>query len=200
MSTLSEKIHTTKFCFQTSRLGSIFGGTEVTIDGDGFSPKSTFVVIANQNYENNFINVTNSRITFTTRAIDTYDYRDLNHALNVGVHGLSYSVCRRSSCYFMWQTAATTFFESVNPNSISGPTNLTIIGRNLPSGSDAMLKIDLSINKHSCRVISVSNNSVLCSIESLEWGSHPLVGLIKGRITLLSSKYFSTMIYFLNGS
>ena len=157
-------------------LGSIYGGTRVTIDGDGFIANNTLVGIAGTNYT--YVGSTSySQIIFTT--LPQLTYVDVNLSLAVSV-GPNLSVCRLSLCYFSWALRATAYFDSVSPSIVRGPTNLTIIGRNLLAGGNATTAARVSINGNPCNITAMANESVTCIVAGVEAGRHPVVGSIDG--------------------
>ena len=108
---------------RTFVLGSIFGGTRVTVDADGFEPGRRFVFLANRTYNANLTNITSSRIVFTP--LPEADYID--QALTLSVIGArDASRCLMPSCQFSWATNMTPYFDSAMMQSIAGPTNLIV--------------------------------------------------------------------------
>ena len=157
-------------------LGSIFGGTHVTIVGDGFIESSTFVLIQGINYT--YVGSTsNSRIIFTTRPQLTY----INLNLSVAVYvRQSMSVCQIPACHFSWATSVTPYFDSVSPSLVRGPTNLTITGRNLLAGGNSTVGARVNINGNLCNITGMNNASVICTVSGVEAGQYPIVGSLDG--------------------
>ena len=157
-------------------LGSIYGGTEVTIDGDGFISDETLVYIVGANYTH-IGSASYSQIIFITPPELTY----VNLNLNVYVYvRTSLSVCFMSSCTFTWAASVTPYFDSVNPSLIRGITNLTITGRNLLSGGRTTANAHVTINDNICNITQIRNNSINCTVMGVEAGVHPIVGSIDG--------------------
>ena len=159
-------------------LGSIRGGTQVTIDGYGFQPDVTIVVIADQVYRN-FTSLNYSRIVLVTERQDRYVNADFS--VSVFVNRSNETICLNSSCQFAWRTASTPVFDSVQPSSIFGPTNITILGRNLRQGNTT---VRVSIGEYPCQVTARTNETIQCTTTSLQVGDHPITGWIEGRSTL----------------
>lgn len=158
-------------------LGSIYGGTRVTIDGDGFMSDETLVYIVGANYTH-IGSVSYSKINFTTPPELTYT--NLNLSILVYVR-MSQSVCLIPSCYFSWDTSVTPYFDSVSPQSIRGATNLTITGQNLLCGGRTIAaNTHVDINGNLCNITRLSNESISCTVLGVEAGEHSIVGSIDG--------------------
>ena len=156
-------------------IGPIDGGTQVTIEGDGFLPNTTQVCIANINYTL-LITVNSSRIIFTT----LQDTVNVDHNLTVFVRvGLRRSVCL-GSCTFRWATGMTPILNSVTPQNVRGPTRFTFVGQNLLIGGRTFIDARITINGSVCNVTGMSNETMNCSIAGLEVGAHTVVGSING--------------------
>nr|ACD54600.1 fibrocystin-like protein [Adineta vaga] len=172
-----------QFAFQASILnitpmtGSIYGGTEVTIDGVGFIPNYTRIYIANQEYTN-LANITYSKIVLQTLPATLY----INHNATIVIGVRDYPVrCSIASCQFAWLTSVTPYLDSVTPQVINGPTNLTFTGRNLVYNSNITdVDTHLYINDNPCNVMEVTNESLTCFIVGIEMGVHRIVGFIDG--------------------
>ena len=157
--------------------GSIYGGTRVTIDGDGFMSDETLVFIAGANHTH-LGSESYSRISFTTPP--ELMYKDWNLNLFVYVR-TSLSVCLMPSCHFSWKTSITPYFDSVNPLIIRGATNLTITGRNLLSNGRTAANASVNIDGNLCNITQLSNNSISCTVIGMEAGEHPVAGSIDGQ-------------------
>ncbi|UJR08495.1 hypothetical protein I4U23_012761 [Adineta vaga] len=158
----------------TPMKGSIYGGTQVTIDGVGFIPGSTRVFLAEIDYTH-LATITYSQIILTTPS-QTYD---LDRNINIYV-GTNQVKCLIPSCSFQWTQRLTPYLDSVTPESIHGPTNLTILGRNLLAGNISYTDVQLSIAGSSCTVTGMTNDSLNCSITGIEAGTHQILGSING--------------------
>ena len=158
-------------------LGSIYGGTRVTIDGDGFISYGALVYIVGANYTH-LGSASYSQIIFTTPPQLTYIDLNLNMFVYVGT---SQSICLLPSCYFAWSTSVTPFFDSVHPSLIRGTTSLNITGRNLLSGGRTTANAHVNINGNLCNVTQIRNGSIMCTVRGVEAGEHPIVGSIDGQ-------------------
>lgn len=159
----------------TPWIGSIYGGTSVTIEGDGFIPDQTLIFIGSINCTSS-ATITSSRITFITPiqevAIDT----DLSMTVWVNMYQ---AVCFADPCHYRWATEVTGYLTSVNPTVINGPMSLTFTGENLPDGSD-INSTHVTINGSVCTITTMTNTSIDCYIENVEVGVHPVLGFIDG--------------------
>lgn len=157
-------------------LGSISGGTRVTIDGDGFIPTDTLVYIAGANYTH-LGSSSYSKIDFTTP--QEFAYSDLDLDVYVFVR-TSQAQCLLPSCYFRWATRVTPYFRSVQPTHIRGRTNLTITCENIFSGGRTTVNASVDINGNICNITQIRNGSIACTVEGVEAGVHTITGSIDG--------------------
>lgn len=142
----------------------------------------TLVSIANKSYIY-FENITNSRIVFKTQPELIYTNLNVPVFVAVGID-LHSAVCRTLFCQFSWTSSITPTLTSVMPQIISGPTNVSLIGGNLFSGSNTYSDVHLSINGIACIVIAMNSSSINCSIDGVEAGNHSIIG------------YIDSMLYF----
>ena len=150
----------------------------MTIEGDGFKQGQTVVFIGNTPYSR-FTNISYSTLVFTTAFNNTPTDQNLTVIVFVGTNA---ALCRTPSCSFMRSSAITPRLHSVFPASISGPTNLTFNASNLLAAANiTSADIQLSINRHPCQVINLTDTSLVCSISDVEAGTYPIVGSIRGR-------------------
>ena len=168
-------------------IGSINGGTRVTIDGDGFTRDNTFVYIvgANFTYQGS---VSYSRIVFRTPKELIYQNVNLNLYVYVGTREAE---CFLPSCDYSWSTSVTPIFHSVSPSHIRGLTNLTITGENLLPGGRTTANATINIDGNLCNVTQITNSSVRCTVTGVEAGIHEIVGSIDGNV---SSPYEDILI------
>ncbi|CAF3595884.1 unnamed protein product [Rotaria sordida] len=160
----------------TPMIGSIYGGTHVTIDGEGFISDDTLVFIGGTNYTHRG-SVSYSQIIFITPPELTY----VNLNINVFVYvRTSQSVCLMPSCHFSWATSVTPYFNSVNPLHIRGTMNLTITGQNLISGGTTLANVHVNIHDNACNITQMSNNSIACTVSGIEAGEHRIDAFVDG--------------------
>ncbi|CAF5178052.1 unnamed protein product, partial [Rotaria magnacalcarata] len=94
----------------------------------------------------------------------------------------------------------TPHFDSVSPQWINDTTNLTITGRNLLTGGSTMADIDVSINSNICNVTEMGNESITCTVISVEAGQYTIIGFIDGigniysTLTITSEALISTIV------
>ncbi|CAF3954248.1 unnamed protein product [Rotaria sp. Silwood2] len=178
--------------------GSIYGGTEVTITGDGFIPIDTRIIVGSIEYTS-MATITYSQIIFTTQIPPT-EY--INQIIPITILvGTNIAICSFETCSFTWAESVTPYLDSVYPTSIAGPQLLTLTGRNIAM-NDTMssTSIHVTINRQICNVTSVSNSTIVCQIDSIQVGVHPIVASIDGIGTVLSSAMLISRISISNFS
>lgn len=157
-------------------LGSISGGTLVTIDGDNFIPSLTNISIGGMLYTK-IINISNSQIKFITDA--RYNQTDQNLSLRVMVDQYP-AVCRSSSCTYRWSNETTPYLTAVTPSILHGNALIMITGVNLLHPGILLSDIRIVINQRDCIIMNVTNTSIYCHTEALEAGNHSIAGYIDG--------------------
>jgi len=161
-----------------SCLGSIYGGTEVTITGDGFTPADTRVIVGSIDYTS-MATITYSQIIFTTQ-IPPSIYIDQPIPITILI-GTNTAICLLAACSFTWADSVTPYLDTVNPTSITGPQLLTLTGRNLQAtGSVLITDIHVTISGQTCNVTSASNTTISCQIVSIQAGNQLIVASIDG--------------------
>ena len=165
-------------------LGSIIGGTLITITGDGFTPADTRVIVGSLEYTS-IATITYSRITFVTQAPPS-NYIDQLIPVTILV-GTNHAVCSAGSCSFTWARSVTSYLNSVSPTFITAPQSITLTGQNLAAtGSIMGPNAHVTIDGQSCNVTAVSNSTITCTIGNIQVGNHTVVASIDGMIV---SKY-----------
>lgn len=152
------------------------GGTQVTINGDGFTVGDTRLIIAGIDYTSS-ATITYTQINFTTPTETTYVNRNLTVLIVIGTNN---AVCLAPSCTFQWSTSITPYFDSVSPSQISGPTVLTLTGRSLTVAGGTTSNTKVTIGGTLCNVTSMTNSLLTCEIGNIEAGNHTITGLIDG--------------------
>ncbi|CAF1015901.1 unnamed protein product [Rotaria sp. Silwood1] len=178
--------------------GSIYGGTEVTIIGDGFTPVDTRIIVGSIEYTS-MATITYSQIIFTTQ-IPPPEY--INQIIPITILiGTNTAVCSFETCSFTWAESITPYLDSVDPTSITGPQLLTLTGRNLVMNDTILAtSIHVTIDGQMCNVTSVSNSTIVCQIDSIQVGVHPIVASIDDIGTVLSSALLTSMMSISNFS
>ncbi len=176
----SESSTTTEYYFLFIHLGSIVGGTQVTINGDGFTPANTRVIIGSIDYTSQST-ITYSQIIFTTPSAPFSLY--INQAIPVTILiGTNQAICSSATCTFQWSTSDTPFVDSVTPTAIIGTQMLTLTGRNLLANPIAAVPANthVTINGSQCNVTSITNSTILCQIAGVAAGTYSIVVSIDG--------------------
>lgn len=167
-----------------SRLGSIMGGTLVTINGDGFTPGDTRLVMAGTDYTS-LANISYTQIVFMTPSQQIYVNVNLSVIVTVGTNQ---AVCSLPPCTFQWSTAITPYLDSVSPNQTSGPTMLTLTGRNLNIGGGMASNTIITIGDSQCNITSMTNTVINCQTGSISAGNYTIAGLINGMFSFVIFK------------
>jgi hypothetical protein len=145
--------------------GSLNGGNEVTITGDGFVPSATTIVLGSSVYTAQNAEITYTSITFVTNAeqADTYD-------ITVYVNG--YTVECDIDCSYGFSAQNTPQISSVSPTSVSSAnTEITISGSLFGSvASD----VEVMIGSQECVVSTVSDTEIKCTPSGLEIGEQSI--------------------------
>ncbi|CAF4567828.1 unnamed protein product, partial [Rotaria magnacalcarata] len=160
--------------------GSILGGTQVTINGNGFAPANTRVIIGIIDYTSQST-ITYSQITFATPSVPSNLY--INQAIPVTILiGTNRAICPSATCMFQWSTSDTPFVDSVSPTAITGTQMLTLTGRNLAANPTAAIPSNthVTINGTSCNVTSITNSTILCQISGAAAGNYSILVSIDG--------------------
>jgi hypothetical protein len=162
-----------------SVLGSIAGGTEVTIDGDGFISGRTRLIIGDLDYTN-LTMITYGKITFRTGSPPA-SYLDAHIPIFVVVAGAS-ARCLPMTCGFRWMNNLTAYLDQVDATQITGPAMLNFTGRNLNARNNTTeQQIHLQVGDTVCNVTAASNQSVSCHVGSLGAGDHMVRASIDGK-------------------
>lgn len=165
----------------TPTIGSTAGGTQVTIEGDGFITDDTSLFIVGNNFTHEGA-TSYSQITFTTPRESLYV--DLNLTIYVDVSTVP-AVCLSPSCEFAWTSSITPNFQSISPSLIRGMTNITINGTNLLTGGRTAADVHVDINDNPCNITQITNTVIRCTVMGVEAGRHPVEGYIEGQFSQL---------------
>jgi hypothetical protein len=168
-----------KFFYLFLSLGSVAGGTLVTITGDGFTPADTRVIVGSIEYTS-MATITYSQIQFITQIPPT-SYIDQTIPITILV-GTNSAVCSSGQCTYKWAQSVTPYLTSVSPSSINGPQTLTLTGQNFAAtGSISPSNVNVTVDGGSCNVTSVTNSTITCNIGNTEAGNYSVVASINGR-------------------
>jgi hypothetical protein len=170
-----------KFFYLFLSLGSVAGGTLVTITGDGFTPADTRVIVGSIEYTS-MATITYSQIQFITQIPPT-SYIDQTIPIPIKILvGTNSAVCSSGQCTYKWAQSVTPYLTSVSPSSITGPQTLTLTGQNFAAmGSILPSNVNVTVDGGSCNVTSVTNSTITCNIGNTEAGNYSVVASINGR-------------------
>ncbi len=158
--------------------GSILGGTQITITGDGFVPGDTRVIVGNDEYTS-FSTITYTQIQFITPVPPSYY---LNQPIPIRILvGTNQAVCSAGSCSYTWSQSVTPSLTSVNPTSITGPQIVTLTGQNFAAtGSILATDVSVKVNGEACNATSATNSTITCNMGNIQVGNYSVVVSIDG--------------------
>lgn len=159
-------------------LGSIYGGTEITISGDGFIAGDTRIIVGSIDYTS-MSTVTYSEIKFISQTPPSV-YIEQSILITILI-GTNVAACSLETCSLTWTESLTPYLDSVNPTSITGPELLTLTGRNLNATRSILTtNTHITINGQTCNVTAVSNSTITREIDSIQAGDHTIFAYIDG--------------------
>lgn len=141
-----------------------FGGTLLTIQGNGFSRNSSLVQVSIGNSPCTIIDSSPSQIRCQVPPSQTQT------GSTVSVRVISNSVSFPTSANFTYDASVTPQINSINPTVGTSGHTLTISGSNFVNGQTSV-----TVGGTSCPVISVSSNSITCTIQSSPAGDQPVI-------------------------
>ena len=153
--------------------GSIAGGTEITIVGDGFIPEETRLIVGSIDYTSLAI-ITYTQIRFITEASPSA-YMDQSIPITILI-GLYPAVCTIHACTFIWSSRVTPSLTSLVPHTITDAQLLTLTGEHLDSS-----RSNISIGNQICTIIFASNTTIQCQISHLSAGNYSIMGSVEGK-------------------
>jgi len=159
--------------------GSISGGTQVTINGDGFTPSLTSLILDLSLYSL-LSNANNIQIAYTSISLTTLQDQSGTFPLNINVNGVA-AVCEGAAlnCNFTFSSSSTPTLTAITPSSLSvANTVFTLSGATF--GTD-LTKVHVTIGEIGCQVTSVTDTSIECTLANLNLGAQSVNVLIDGK-------------------
>lgn len=148
----------------TQNVGSLQGGSHITITGNGFVPLTILIQIGNNFYYNK--DSRGTLVKFNLITLQTYPHPEGIHEIKVTSNNLK-AFCLASNCYFNYSQVCTPILNSVSPNSVNSSNLITLTGSNLNTNlSDLEIKIGTQI----CVPVSVNENEITCQLNGLNLG------------------------------
>jgi hypothetical protein len=192
--TFQNEMNISHFFFLSSCLGSVAGGTLVTITGDGFVSADTRVIVGSIEYTST-ASITYTQIQFTTQQPPAA-YIDQTIPITILI-GTNSAVCSPGPCSYKWAQSVTPILTSISPTSITGPNTLTLTGHNLAAVvSLSASNTHVSIDGQSCTVSSATNSTIVCAVGATEAGNYSVGVSIDGKIFLEYEKKHINFIVF----
>ncbi len=174
-------LHTDEFSIEfipritafSNNAGSLNGGNEVTITGDGFVPSATTLVLGSSVYNDQNARITYTSITFVTNPEET----DITHNITLYVNG--YQVVTEIDNSYAFSAEDTPEILSVSPTSVSlANTEITISGNLFGTSSS---DVEVKIGVQDCVVSTVTNTEIKCTLSGLEIGDQSVNLRIKSK-------------------
>ena len=167
----------------TPTSGSIVGGTQITINGLGFSSSGyvQFGTIPNYFFYNNDGNKTN--ITFNSIVINTASLSnfgistDNNYEIKVYSNGQKAVCSVANGCKFTFSSIITPNINSISPTTVGGSTLMTITGTNFVND---MSLVNVVIGNQQCLAASATTTQITCQLNGLNLGSKNVLLNING--------------------
>jgi hypothetical protein len=167
----------------TPTSGSIVGGTQITINGLGFSSSGyvQFGTIPNYFFYNNDGNKTN--ITFNSIVINTASLsnfgisKDNNYEIKVYSNGQKAVCSVANGCNFAFDSSITPNITSISPTTVNGSALITITGTNFVND---MSLVNVVIGNQQCVAASATTTEITCQLNGLNFGSQNVLLNING--------------------
>ena len=163
-----------KWC-NSFNIGSVAGGTKITIDGSGFLPSSTVIYINDNNqFVNNDTfktNITYNKIILTTNANTNVSSQIIVTSKNVR------AVCLAAACVFEFSQPITPLISSVAPNILNASSLISITGNNFGTN---LANVNVKIGKQNCIPDTVTNQLITCLLNGLNLGNQNVLVNILG--------------------
>ncbi|ESO84871.1 hypothetical protein LOTGIDRAFT_131466, partial [Lottia gigantea] len=164
-------------------VGSVNGGTKMVISGSGFQGSTSDVSVTVDVYQCEVLSVMYNEIVCSTPALSEGVY---NVSAIISVNGSPFPVSC-TGCIFEYSESSTPNVTDVNNTVVNGPTTLTITG-SMFNGS----MVTVMIADEICAVTSFSDTEIVCNINGLPNGNHPLEVYIGGKGKATSSIMISS--------
>lgn len=151
--------------------GSIAGGTNLTLIGDGFERNNTLIIIGSSAYfQGQGAEITENSISINTNAVPGNEI----HEIQVFVNNLK-AVC--DDCSFEYAKSITPLIEAIHPIEVNGSTLMTLTGTFHETDS---VKFNVMIGQQHCVSPTVASTTLTCRIDGLELGMNQVSLNIEG--------------------
>ena len=152
--------------------GSLSGGTEITITGDGFaasSPEEVSVWIGNSGC---LVQLVSYKELVCSTTASNPAYAELTLQIN------SVSADCKGNCSFSFSDGLTPQVNDVSPDTVSGPsTSLVILGSGFVND---MTMISVTVGVIKCEVTSASEDVIECDVSYVPVGEQIVIVNIRG--------------------
>ena len=156
----------------TPSSGSTAGGTLITINGNGFVPDRTLILIGSNSYHSGTPGtiINNENIELRTLAES-----DVNRMIKVYINNM---LVKSEEFNFLFDEADTPKLVDVSPTAVNGSSLMTLSGRFLTSDPT---KVSVQIGKENCDVLSVDGTELSCRLDGLSLGDQQVTVSIRGK-------------------
>lgn len=171
-------------------VGSVAGGTKMTLEGDGFLTKSTLVMIGQVPYYDGH----NARINGSHIELNTLPAEENTYTVSVTVNDVE--AIYDCDCFFNVSALVTPIVTSVSPLNINDTTTVTISGEKF--GSDTVM-VNVKIGKDDCNVTSVNDTSITCDVDGIDSGVQNVIVNVNGKFSDKTEKIHSLPLKLVKG-
>lgn len=153
-------------------IGSIAGGTQLLIKGDGFMPEQTSIQIG----QSIFYSTVNAKVNHESILIETSTEKSGKYEIKVFSNSAQ-AVCI-GSCEFEFTSTNAPQINSVSPQSLNTSSIVTIVGKNFGVNATA---VSVKIGENECNVTSIEDVKIKCFIKGISEGSNLLTINVIGK-------------------
>ena len=145
--------------------GSLVGGTQITLLGQGFNSRTTLIQIGQNYYYNN--DPSGTKVNYDSIELKTNAELEGSYEIIVTSNNVK-SVCSAANCNFAYSQAVTPTIDSVSPNRVDSSSLISINGSNFGTN---LTNVNVKIGTQSCSVSSVTNTEITCQLVGLNLGN-----------------------------
>jgi hypothetical protein len=156
-------------------LGSILGGANLVIMGDGFIGETILTFDAIYSLTQDTLNMLSYQMQYDSITIVTNPNDEVDFNISVTVNGID-AICR-VHCNYNFSADYTPIVSSVYPLSVSGLTEITINGTGF---SNDTTMISVKVGNQPCLVTASSETEIICNLTGLEFGKQSIVVNLNG--------------------
>jgi hypothetical protein len=146
--------------------GSLYGGNQIVIEGDGFVPDLTAFT-----HGSSYFTMNEALISYNSIIFDSLPDQEGDYNISLWVND-QMALCDEEECIYSFLSSHTPALYSLSQNYVNqSNTVLTINGSNFGTNSSA---VSIKIGKQICAILNVENTTVSCKIDGLEIGQQSI--------------------------